>query len=72
MTLWFIVGFIVWILCVLFMLALIKGGHRFRGHGYEEKLYLRSMVKNQNIEGSIKKEIEEDCMNKYESISAHK
>ncbi len=57
MTLWFIVGFIVWVLCVLFMLALIKGGHRLRGHGYEQKLYLRSMDKNQNIEDSIKKEV---------------
>ena len=55
MTLWFIVGFIVWIVCVLFMLAIIKGGHRVRGHGYEQKLYLRRMVKNQNIEDSKKK-----------------
>ena len=57
MTLWFIVGFIVWIVCVLFMLAIIEGGHRVRGHGYEQKLYLRSMDKNQNIEDSIKKEV---------------
>ncbi len=64
MFFWFIVGLIVWVVCVLFMLAIIKGGHRVRGHGYEQKLYLRRMVKNQNIEGSIKKEIEEDCMNK--------
>ncbi len=58
MTLWFIVGFIVWIVCVLFMLAIIKGGHRVRGSGYERKLDLRRMFKNQ------KKEVEEDCVNK--------
>jgi len=55
MTLWFIVGFIVWIVCVLFMLAIIKGGHRVRGSGYKQKLYLRSMGKNQNVEDSKKK-----------------
>jgi hypothetical protein len=55
MTLWLIVGFMVWILCVLFTLAIIKGGHRVRRHGYEQKLYLRSMDKNQYIEDSIKK-----------------
>jgi hypothetical protein len=46
------------------MLIVIKGGHRARGSGYKQKLYLRRMVKNQNIEDSIKKEVEEDCMNK--------
>jgi hypothetical protein len=46
------------------MLIVIKGGHRARGSGYKQKLYLRSMDKNQNIEDSIKKEVEEDCMNK--------
>jgi hypothetical protein len=46
------------------MLAIIKGGHRIRGNGYVQKLYLRSMDKNQNIEDSIKKEVEEDCVNK--------
>jgi hypothetical protein len=55
MTLWFILGLIVWILCVLLMLAIIKGGHRFHGHGYEQKLYSRSTVNTQNIEDSIKK-----------------
>jgi len=54
---WFIVGLIVWILCVLFMLAFFKGGHRIRGHGYEQKLYSRYMVKPQNVEDSIKKEV---------------
>ncbi len=57
MVLWFIVGLIVWILCVLFMLAIIKGGHRIRGNGYEQKLYYRSMVNTQNIEDSIEKEV---------------
>jgi hypothetical protein len=49
MVLWFIAGLIVWILCVLFMLAIIKGGHRVRGSRYEQKLYFRSMVNTQNI-----------------------
>ncbi len=57
MVLWFIVGLIVWILCVLLMLAIIKGGHRIRGHGYEQKLYFRSMVNTQNIKDSIEKEV---------------
>ncbi len=56
MTLWLIVG-IVWILCVFFMLAIIKGGHRIRGNGYEQKLYLRGMINTQNIEDSIEKEV---------------
>ena len=67
MVIWLIVGLS--IVCVLiwsllFMLAIIEGGHRVRGHGYEQKLYLRSMDKNQNIEDSVKKEVEEDCVNK--------
>ena len=57
MVLWFIVGLMVWILCVLFMLAIIKGGHRIRGNGYEQKLYLGGMVNTQNIEDSIEKEV---------------
>ncbi len=57
MIIWFIVGSIVWILCVLFMLAIIKGGHRVRGNDYERKLYYRNMVKTRNIENSIKKEM---------------
>jgi len=57
MVLWFIVGIIVVILCGLFMLAIIKGWHRIRGNGYVQKLYLRSMDKNQYIEDSIKKEV---------------
>ena len=34
MIIWFIAGLIVWILCILFMLAIFRGGHRVRGHGY--------------------------------------
>ena len=48
MILGFIVGFIVWILCVFFVLAIIKGGHRVRGNRYEHKLYLQSIVNTQN------------------------
>ena len=43
MVLWFIVGFIVWALCISLMLVVFRGGHRVRGHGYEQKLHLRSM-----------------------------
>ena len=57
MILWLIVGLIVWILCVLFMLAIFKGGHRIRGNRYEQKLYSRKMVNTQNIEDSIGKEV---------------
>ncbi len=59
MIFWFIVGLIVWTLCMLFMLAIFKGGHKIRGHGYEQKLCFRSMVNTQNIEDSIKKEVKE-------------
>jgi hypothetical protein len=58
MVLWFMIGLIVWILCVLFMLATIKGGHRIRGNAYERKLYFRSMANTQNIEG-LKKEVKQ-------------
>ena len=54
----------VWIWSMLFMLAIIEGGHNLRGHGNEQKLYLRSVDKKQNVEDSIKKEVEEDCVNK--------
>ncbi len=64
MILWFIVGSIVWILCVLLMLAIFKGGHRIRGHGYEQKLYSRSVVYPQNIEDSIKKEVKKTTRTK--------
>ncbi len=76
MTLWFIVGFIVWIVCVLFMLAVFHGGHRIRGHGYEQKLCFRSTVNTQNYalrdRRFDKKRSEEDYKNMKESMSAHK
>jgi len=81
MILWFIAGLIVWMLCVLLMLAIIKGGHRIRGHGYEQKLYSRSMVNTQNIKDSIKKEVKKITRTKRSPrtrrnqclpISAHK
>lgn len=28
MIFWFIVGFIVWLLCILFILAILKGGSK--------------------------------------------
>ncbi len=81
MILWFIAGLILCILCVLLMLATIKGGHRIRGHGYEQKLYFRSKVNTQNIEDSIKKEVKKTTRTKRNPrtrrnqclpISAHK
>ena len=45
MIFWSLVGITGWILCVLFMLAIIKGGHRVRGH--ERRLYSRYTVKTQ-------------------------
>ena len=82
MTLWFIVGLIVWIVCVLFMLAIFKGGHRVRGHGYEQKLYSRYKVNPlRNVEDSIKKEVKKTTRTKRKPrtrrnhclpISAHK
>ena len=50
MIIWLSGGFIAWISCVLFMLAIIKGGHRVRGNVYEHKLYLQSMINTQNRE----------------------
>ncbi len=54
MILWFIVGFIVWTLCILLMLAIFHGGHKNREHGCEQKLYFRSIVHTQNIVDSIR------------------
>ena len=54
MILWFIVGFIVWALCILFMLAICHGGHRVREHGYEQKLHYRNMVNTQKVRNSIR------------------
>ena len=45
MIFWSLVGTTGWILCVLFMLAILKGGHRVRGH--ERRLYSRYTVKTQ-------------------------
>ncbi len=58
MILWISVGFIVWISCILFMLAIIKGGHRVRGNVYEQQLYFHSMIntKNRDKEGKKKSE----------------
>jgi len=52
MILWFIVGFIVWALCILFMLAIFKGGNTT--HGYEQKLHYRNMVNTQKVRNSIR------------------
>ena len=52
MIFWFVVGLIVWILCILFMLAIFKGGNITRG--YEQKQYLRYMVKTRNVGGTVK------------------
>ncbi len=49
MILWIIAGILVWILCVSFMLVIIKGGHRVRGNRYEQKLYYRNMAKMQKF-----------------------
>ncbi len=57
MIFWFIVGFLVWILCVSFMLVIIKGGHRVRGNKYEQKLYFRSLVNTRNKGNSRKKDV---------------
>jgi hypothetical protein len=53
MILWFIVGFIVWALCILFMLAIFKGGSTT--HGYEQKLKYRNMVNTQKVRKSIRR-----------------
>ena len=56
MILWLIVGLMVWILCILFMLAIFKGGSITRR--YEQKEYLRYMVKTGNV-GDTVKEVKE-------------
>ncbi len=68
MVIWFIVGSIVCILGVLFMLAIFKGGHKYRGHEYERKLHFRSMVNTYRRFG--KKRSEEDY--KKKSMPTHK
>ncbi len=52
MILWFIVGFIVWALCILFMLAIFKGGNIARGK--RQKPYFRYMGKTGNVGDSVK------------------
>ncbi len=52
MILWFIIGFIVWALCILFMLAIFKVGSTT--HGYEQKLHYRNMVNTQKVRNSIR------------------
>ena len=54
MILWFIVGFIVWALCILFMLAICHGGHRIRGHEYEPKPYFRYMENTRKVRNPIR------------------
>ena len=51
MILWFIVGFIVWALCIFFMLATFKGGNPIRRH--EQKLHYRYMENTQKVRNSI-------------------
>ena len=55
MILWLSVGFVAWILFMLFMLAIIKRGHRVRGNVYEQKLYFQSMINTQNRKKEGKK-----------------
>jgi len=52
MILWFVVGFIVWILCILFMLAIFKGGNITRGK--KQKPYFRCVGKTGNVADSVK------------------
>ena len=52
MILWFVVGLVVWILCVLFILAIFKGGNVARE--YEQKQFLRYMGKTVNVGDSVK------------------
>ncbi len=51
MVLWFIVGFIVWALCILFMLTIIKGGNI--NNGYEQKLHFRYMENTRKVRNQI-------------------
>ena len=52
MVLWFIVGFIVWTLCILFMLAIIKGGNITRG--YEQGRHFRYKENTRNVGNPIR------------------
>jgi hypothetical protein len=51
MILWFIVGFIVWALCILFTLAIFRGGNTT--HGYEQKLHYRYMENTRKVRNPI-------------------
>jgi len=53
------------------MLAIIKGGHRIRGNGYEQKLYFRGHGKYSKYRRFDKKISEEECKKKKESMSAY-
>ncbi len=68
MIIWLSGGFIVWISCVLFMLAIIKGGHRIRGNVYEQKLYLQSMANTQDIKIASKSKCAVKTMNGKEVV----
>ncbi len=61
MVLWVLVGLIVWALCVLLALAIFKGGHRIRGNGYEQKVYLGS-ANTQDVEGPTTKTKRDQCL----------
>ncbi len=52
MILWFVVGLIVWILCILFMLAIFKGGNIAREK--KQKPYFRYVGKTGNVADSVK------------------
>ncbi len=53
MILWFIVGFIVWALCILFTLAILRGGNTT--HGYEQRLHYRYMENTRKVRNSIRR-----------------
>ncbi len=52
MIIWFVVGLIVWTLCILFMLAIFKGGNIAREK--KQKPYFRYVGKTGKIDDSIK------------------
>ncbi len=56
MILWFIVGSIVWVLCVLFVIAIVHSGRKNFPLN-NEQIQQTYMVNNQNTEDSIKKEV---------------
>ena len=60
MILWFIVGIIVWILCGLFMLVILKGVYGKGKYMDINKNNIRSMVDTQNVEGSTEKEVKKE------------